>query len=79
MWRKRQQAAIVISLIVTNCFIQISCNIISNTSSAELIDNIDVVDDSNNNHDKSEKYIEGDKNKRNKIHFFITHFFLLLS
>lgn len=57
MWNKQQVAAVVISLIVTNCFIQISCNIISNTSSVELIDNII---DSNNNHDKSEKYIEVD-------------------
>ncbi|KAL7029909.1 hypothetical protein ACKWTF_006425 [Chironomus riparius] len=57
MWSE-QQVAVVISFIVTNCFIQISCNIISNTSSVELIDNIVVIDSNNNHHDKSEKYIE---------------------
>jgi hypothetical protein len=72
MWIE-QQVAFVISFIVTNCFIQISCNIISNTSSVELIDNIVVIDSNNNHHDKSEKYIEGDKNKRNII-YFTTHF-----
>ena len=71
MWSE-QQVAVVISFIVTNCFIQISCNIISNTSSVELIDNIVVIDSNNNHHDKSEKYIEGDKNIYKKK--FTTHF-----
>lgn len=73
MWRE-QQVAVVISFIVTNCFIQISCNIISNTSSVELIDNIVVIDSNHNHDDKSEKYIEGDKNKRNIFyHAFRCH------
>lgn len=58
MWNKQQVAAI--SFIVTNCFIQISCNITSNhTSSVELIDNIVDSNNNNNRNDKSEKYIEG--------------------
>ncbi|KAG5683279.1 hypothetical protein PVAND_012569 [Polypedilum vanderplanki] len=63
MWNKQQVAVVVISFIVTNCFIQISCNITSNhTSSADLIDNIAVNDINNNNNshnnDKSETHNE---------------------